>query len=557
MAESALTPEVAGERVEPRRPLLTVVIPVYNQAATIVDNVGIIRERVERGLGEPVELIVVSDGSIDASGERLLEDDSHRARVIHYERNLGKGFAIKVGALAAQGKWISYIDADLDLDPASIPDFLGLAERESLDFVIGSKRHPKSLVHYPRSRRVGSWLYQKLVWLLFRLDVRDTQVGLKLFRREVAEEVLPLLLVKQFAFDLEFLAVAHALGFRRIEEQPVTLQYRFTGSGVRSPAVMLALVDTAAIFYRLRILHYYQRKRPLLAYSRTLSYRPHVTLVSQEATEDSVEYSQLSILRLDSETPQRRREAAEQAKSEYIAFLEPGATPARNWLESATPFLANPEVAAVVAPSMTPAQGSDREQAAAAVAESRLGGGSHHFRFTPGNLRFVRQFPTASVVARKSDLLALDLESLHPHRMCVALNDSGRRVLYTPETVIVTPQPPLFGPHLERVRAAGRSRGEAIRELGLRGITFASVPPVLLVVFLALGWLLLLTGNAGRLAWLLLWAAYAVAVFGTGTLAALRFQSLRVGLLTMIGVVAVHVTYALGLIGAVFQRRPR
>jgi glycosyltransferase involved in cell wall biosynthesis len=560
LAESALTPEVAGEveHAKPTRPLLSVVVPVYNQAGTIVDNVGTIRKRVESGLGEPIELIVVSDGSIDASEERLLEDDSHRARVIHYERNLGKGFAIKTGALAAQGRWIAYVDADLDLDPASIPDFLALARHESLDFVIGSKRHPESLVHYPRSRRVGSWLYQKLVQLLFRLDVRDTQVGLKLFRREVAEEVLPLLLVKQFAFDLEFLAVARALGYPRIKEQPVTLQYRFTGSGVRSSAVLLALVDTAAIFYRLRLLGYYQRKRLLLPeYARVQDYRPHVTLVSPDDTEDRVDYLELDVLPLDGDTPQRRRAAAERSQGELVAFLERGAMPARNWLESTIPFLANSEIAAVVTPSMTPAQGSVRERAAAAVAESRLGGGSHHFRFTPGNLRFVRQFPAANVVVQKRDLLALEQESLHPHRLCAALNDRGRKVLYTPETFVVTPQPPLFGPHLERVKAAGRTRGEAIRKLGRRGITAASLPPVALLAFLVFGWPLLLAGGVWRVAWLVVWGAYAAAVLATGALAALRFQSLRVGALTMVGVVAVHVTYALELIRAVFRRGGR
>jgi glycosyltransferase involved in cell wall biosynthesis len=555
LAESALTPGVAPDQANSARPLLSVVIPVYNQAGTIVDNVSTIRERVESGLGESVELIVVSDGSIDASEERLLEDDSHRARVIHYDRNLGKGFAIKTGALAARGRWISYVDADLDLDPASIVDFLALAQQDSLDFVIGSKRHPDSLVHYPTSRRVASWLYQKLVRLLFNLDVRDTQVGLKLFRREVAEQVLPLLLVKQFAFDLEFLAVSRALGYRRIEEQPVTLEYRFTGSGVRSPAVMLALVDTAAIFYRLRILHYYQRKRPLLPeYARAQNYRPHVTLVSPDGTEDLVDYLELDVLALDADTADRRWEAAREAQGELIAFLERGATPARNWLESTIPFLANPKIAAVVTPSMTSAQGSVRQQSAAAVAESRLGGGSHHFRFTPGNLRFVGQFPTASVVVQKSDLLALDLESLHPHRLCAALNDRGRKVLYTPETVLVTPEPPLFRPHLERVKAAGRARGEAIRNLGRRGITLASVPPVALLIFLVFGWLLLILGGAWRLTWLVLWAAYAAAVLATGALAALRFQSLRVGALTMVGVIAVHVTYALGLIRRLFGR---
>jgi len=222
--DATKAPAAAVEQRRQTRQLLTVVVPVYNQAGTIVDNVRTIRERVEHGLGAPVELIVVSDGSIDASEERLLEDDSHRARVIHYDRNLGKGFAIKAGALAASGDWISYVDADLDLDPAAIPDFLETARAESLDLVIGSKRHPESVVDYPATRRVSSWLYQQLVRLLFRLEVRDTQVGLKVFRREVAQDVMPLLLVKQYAFDLELLAVARSLGFDRIRELPIRLE---------------------------------------------------------------------------------------------------------------------------------------------------------------------------------------------------------------------------------------------------------------------------------------------------------------------------------------------
>ena len=554
MAESALTPDLAGKRADPATPLLTVVVPVYNQARTIVDNVVTIRERVEHGLGEPVEFIVVSDGSVDASEERLLEDESHRARVIHYDRNLGKGFAVKTGALAARGRWISFIDADLDLDPASIRDFVALAERESLDIVIGSKRHPDSRVHYPPSRRVSSWLYQQLVRLLFSLDVRDTQVGLKVFRREVAGDVLPLLLVKQFAFDLEFLAVARALGYRRIREQPVTLDYRFTGSGVRSHAVLLALVDTAAIFYRLRILRYYQRKRPLLAeYVRLRDYRPRVTLVAPEAPGD-LEYPALDVLSVDASTPEQRSEVLGRAEGDIVAFLEEGATPARNWLESSIPFFANEEIAAVVTASMTRGQGSLREQAATAVAESRLGGGSHYFRFTPGNLRFVHQFPALTVLVRKRDLLALDEASLHPHRLCAALADRGRRVLYTPETVVVSPRPPLFRPHLEQIAAAGRSRGEAIRQLGIRGITAASVPPVALLAFLLLGWPFLLAGGIWRTAWFVFWAAYAVALLGTGVLAALRFQSLRVGALAVVGIVAVHVTYAASLLRRLIRK---
>jgi glycosyltransferase involved in cell wall biosynthesis len=118
----------AGE--QSTRPLLSVVVPVYNQAGTIVENVRTIRERVARELGGSLELIVVSDGSIDRSEERLLEGASDLARVIHYDRNLGKGFAVKAGALAATGEYVSFVDSDLDLDPAAIPGYVEAARRD-------------------------------------------------------------------------------------------------------------------------------------------------------------------------------------------------------------------------------------------------------------------------------------------------------------------------------------------------------------------------------------------------------------------------------------------
>jgi glycosyltransferase involved in cell wall biosynthesis len=253
-----------------RRPVLTLVVPVYNGGDDIVENVAVIRRAATGALApEDVELIVVSDGSIDGTAERLLaarsDVDMH---VIHYDHNLGKGWAVKMGALESTGDWVAVVDADLDLDPSLIPTYLETAQREHLDFAIGSKRHPDSVVYYPRSRRIASWCYQQLNRVLFRLEVRDTQVGLKVFRREIAEEVVPLLLVKQFAFDLELLAVARLLGYTRVRELPVRLDYRFTGSEVRSKAVAVALWDTAAVFYRLRILRTYQRRRRELARRR-------------------------------------------------------------------------------------------------------------------------------------------------------------------------------------------------------------------------------------------------------------------------------------------------
>ena len=107
-------------------------------------------------------------------------------------------------------------------------------------------------------RRLQSFVYQVLVAALFTINVKDTQTGLKLFRREVLQATLPRVLVKRYAFDLELLVVAHHLGYRRVVEAPITIQEQFaTTTNLRAAARVL--VDTAAIFYRLRILKYYDR----------------------------------------------------------------------------------------------------------------------------------------------------------------------------------------------------------------------------------------------------------------------------------------------------------
>jgi glycosyltransferase involved in cell wall biosynthesis len=541
----------------PQDLLLSVVIPVFNQEAAIVENVATIQSSIAAGLEEPFELIVVSDGSIDGTAERALEAAGGGVRVIHYDRNLGKGYAIKVGALEGRGRYIAYIDADLDLDPAWLPLFVGTAEREKLDFAIGSKRHPDSDVHYPASRRAASWLYQQLVRILFRLDVRDTQVGLKVFRREVAEQVLPLLLVKRFAFDLELLAVSRALGFGRIRELPIRLDYRFTGSGVRSQAVVRALVDTAAIFYRLRILRYYQRKRRLAGaygWTRPRGYEPLVSVVTPDpAAVSDLDYPELELIQVAELTPAAAAEAVRNASGTVVAFLDHGELPAGNWLGATVSFLARPEVAAVVTARVAPSAGSTRERAAAGVVESRLGGGSLYFRFTPGNLRFVSDFPAPSIVVRKDDYVAAGEGPLD--ELTSRLVAAGRSVLYTPETVVVASPPPLFGPHLRQAFDYGRRRSGELRQRGLRALRPTTLLPLVLLVFLAIGPIAILVGGLPRTIWLAGAAAYAIAVLASGAIAALRFRGLGVGALTVVGLVARHVVYAAGLLTGLSARR--
>src|SRR5919108_1795603 len=205
---------------------LSIVVPAYRQEATICQDI----RRLERALattGHDYELIVVVDGQVDQTFERAQEAASERVHILAYLDNHGKGHAVRHGMAQARGDVVGFIDAGMDLHPQGIGRLLEQLLAQQADVVIGSKRHPHSRVQYPLLRRLYSWCYQMLVWVLFGLRVKDTQVGLKLFRRAVMERVLPLLLVKRFAFDIEFLAVTHALGFARIEEGPVELTHNF------------------------------------------------------------------------------------------------------------------------------------------------------------------------------------------------------------------------------------------------------------------------------------------------------------------------------------------
>jgi glycosyltransferase involved in cell wall biosynthesis len=528
-------------------PLLTVVVPVYNGGDDIVSNVEQIQRVVADGLaGDELELIVVSDGSIDGTTERLLESRADQGiRVIHYDRNLGKGYAVKAGALASHGEWIALVDADLDLDPGVVPQYLDVARDEQLDFAIGSKRHPDSLVHYPRSRRIASWLYQQLNRLLFRLDVRDTQVGVKVFSREVVDDVVPLLLVKQFAFDLELLAVATALGHGRIRELPVRLTYRFTGSALRSSSVLRALWDTAAVFYRLRILRTYERKRGLLGVVRRPAEWPLVSLVGDPAAVERLDYPRLAA------APD-----AQSANGDLLAVVSPGTRPAGNWVAAAVPFFRDPAVAAVVVPTVAPLNATARERAAAAVLESRLGGGSRRSRHFPGNVRRVSDYPADNVIVRPADYAAARAADVEGEQLVAWLAQRSRETVYTPDTSVSVVPEPVFGPHLRGTLRHARARGSAARASGGNSLSAATALSLLPAACAGIGAVLAGAGSGvTRDVGVGLLAGYGALVASSGVLAAVRFRSPGVGALSAPALVATHAAYVGGFVQGLLRRR--
>ena len=241
--------------------LVSIIVPAYKQEKTIKQDLENILSTMLQTRWD-FEIIVVVDGFLDKTYDIAKSLENKKLKVFGYETNKGKGYAIRYGMARAAGDYISFIDAGMDINPNGISMLLEHMEWYGADIIVGSKKHPVSKVNYPFVRKIYSWGYHTLVRILFGLRLGDTQTGLKIMKREVLMKVLPRLAIKKFAFDIELLAVATYLGFDKIYEAPVYVTVEF-GKSMFSPKFFFdkhirnMVVDTFAVFYRLKILKYY------------------------------------------------------------------------------------------------------------------------------------------------------------------------------------------------------------------------------------------------------------------------------------------------------------
>ena len=241
-------------------PCLSIVIPAYNEEKRIANTLLETCATID-SFSIPYEIIVVNDGSDDRTFEEAskIAKTHGNVKVVHYTQNGGKGNAIKYGCKFVTGDIVTFLDADLELHPRQLKGFFDYMDKYDADVVVGSKRHPFSKVNYPTHRKLLSWFYHLLVKAIFNLPVNDTQLGLKLFKREVIDTVIPKILVKRYAYDVEILVNAKHAGFR-IVESPIELYFKRRVGRVRLKDIAKIAVDTSAIFYRLYVLKYYDEK---------------------------------------------------------------------------------------------------------------------------------------------------------------------------------------------------------------------------------------------------------------------------------------------------------
>jgi glycosyltransferase involved in cell wall biosynthesis len=219
---------------------LTVVIPAHNEATRLVGG----RARLDRALddfgADRVEVVVVDDGSSDATLEVLERAYGSLAnlRVVSLPENRGKGAAIRLGLRVATAPLVITADADMAIDPrhfVEVADALG-----RVDFAPGSRAVHGRIVYDSRSRTLAGATFSRFVRHYARTPVRDTQCGCKGYRLGVGRLLALLAHVEGFAIDVEFFHLAALLGLR-VEPVPVTWS-DVTGSSVRPRRVAREMV---------------------------------------------------------------------------------------------------------------------------------------------------------------------------------------------------------------------------------------------------------------------------------------------------------------------------
>jgi len=231
---------------------LSVVIPAFNEVARILPTLERIFAHMDQHHPD-YEVLVVDDGSIDgtaAATERQFVN-RHQLRVLSYGGNRGKGYAVRYGAMHAGGDVVLMSDADLSTPIEEIERMLPLLQ-QGCDMVIGSRALAQSEIRkrQPLYREGAGKFFNLLVRLIVLPDFHDTQCGFKLFRRDPLLPVLRHQQVDGFAFDVEMIALAQALGLKVIEIPVVWINS--PTSRVRIRAALRAFADLILIRKRVR-----------------------------------------------------------------------------------------------------------------------------------------------------------------------------------------------------------------------------------------------------------------------------------------------------------------
>ena len=239
----------------PDEPYLSLVVPAFNEAASIARTLGLMRDYLERRQPPLAWEVIVSADGTDGTRERAAEfaGGDRRFTVIGAPERRGKGRGVREGVLLARGRVIGFVDADYKTPMEELEKVLPAFD-QGYEVVIGSRRVGDSKIVRPQKlyRRVGSLVFARIMRAVVGLyGVADTQCGFKFFTREAARRIFSMQRIDGYMFDVEILRLAKRLGY---DIKEVGVRWQDDGDS-RSPMVS-GTIRHARDLLRIRMLKY-------------------------------------------------------------------------------------------------------------------------------------------------------------------------------------------------------------------------------------------------------------------------------------------------------------
>jgi len=225
---------------------LSVIIPVYNEGKIIRRNLRMVDDYLQT-LGLDYEIVIVNDGSSDNTWEHLTAMPGQHIRLISYAENKGKGFAVKCGMMAANGRYRLFMDMDLSTELTEIPKFLQCMRDGRCDICVGNRHSIKLWAQKrPWHRALLGKIFAFLSSVSSGCPLEDFTCGFKIFTAEACEKVFVRQSIYNWAFDTELISIAHHLGLR-IHQEPVAWHHHGNSKVHIGPAMVTSLMSLIKI----------------------------------------------------------------------------------------------------------------------------------------------------------------------------------------------------------------------------------------------------------------------------------------------------------------------
>ena len=225
---------------------------MYNENKIIADTANTLHKYMTERFGDDFEILFSNDGSRDGCDKTVSELGLSNVRVVGYEKNRGKGCAVRHAILESRGDIVMFTDADLAYGVEVIGEAYDIMEKEGCDMLVGSRTlHKEGYAGYTLIRKIASKTYIKFLSVVGGFKLSDSQCGFKAFRHDLAQKVFSLCETDGFAFDLEAILIANKMKAKTYEMPVKIINHRESKVNVFSDAIRM-LKETRRIKKRVK-----------------------------------------------------------------------------------------------------------------------------------------------------------------------------------------------------------------------------------------------------------------------------------------------------------------